>query len=191
MNNHDEEGAYWANISKIVVHHDFIVTATTYDADLAMLKTADQMKFSEYIQPVCLWDSDDPPSKTAALVAGWGTSEDNKLEPLPKKLSLTIHDYGKCLTDYPDLINIASSRSICGGDGKGGACYGDSGNGLLIEDNNYFYILAIVSSTLTWANKQCDTSKYSVYTNVLKFADWIKAFTSEAECSGNRYLYFV
>lgn len=188
MRNRDEEGAYWANISKIVVHHDFDVTATTYDADLAMLVTADQMKFSEYIQPVCLWNSDDPPSKTSALVAGWGTSEDKKLEPLPKKLNLTIHDYKKCLKDHPDLITIASSRSICGGDGRGGACFGDSGNGLFIENNNYFYILAIVSSTLTLASK-CDTSQYSVYTNVLEFADWIKPFTAEAEYSGNRYLH--
>lgn len=189
LNNHEEKRAYWADISKIVVHHDFDSTATTFDADLAMLVTTDQIKFSEYIQPVCLWDSDVLPSETEALVAGWGTSENKTLEPLPKKLRLKIHDYESCIKDHPDLVQIASSRSICGGDGKGsGACYGDSGNGLFIEHNNHFYIRGTVSSTATLADKRCDTSQYSVYTNVLKFADWIRSFTELAEYAGNIYV---
>lgn len=192
LNNHDEEGAILAHISEIVVHHDFNVTVTSFDADLAMLVTADQMKFSKYIQPVCLWDSDVDPSETAALVAGWGKSENNALEPLPLKLNLKIHDYKSCLKAYPKLVTIAGSRSICGGDGEGsGACYGDSGNGLFIENNNYIYIHGIVSSTLTLGDQQCDTFQYSVYTNVLEFADWIRNFTKSAEYSGNIYLRFA
>lgn len=50
---------------------------------------------------------------------------------------------------------------------------GDSGGGFYYKVGQVWFIQGIVSATVIDQGR-CDVSKYSVYTNVLKFADWIK-----------------
>lgn len=50
---------------------------------------------------------------------------------------------------------------------------GDSGSGLFIEYNKVFYLRGFVSLSL-FDNGDCDVSNYAIYTNVLKYTEWIK-----------------
>lgn len=51
---------------------------------------------------------------------------------------------------------------------------GDSGSGLFIELNNIFYLKGIVSSSLFDHNRDCDVTNFALYTDVLKFTEWIR-----------------
>ena len=72
-----------------------------------------------------------------------------------------------------DLVDLASNRTFCAGRGDGkGICTGDSGGGVSIKVASTFYFRGIVSSGL-FDGTSCDVSKYSVFTDVLKFKAWI------------------
>jgi secreted trypsin-like serine protease len=54
-------------------------------------------------------------------------------------------------------------------------CAGDSGGGILVKVSNVYYLRGIVSSSLLTNDYECDVDSYSVFTNVLKFTNWIKS----------------
>lgn len=53
---------------------------------------------------------------------------------------------------------------------------GDSGSGYFVQSGSTFYINGIVSSSLFDESRNCDVSKYSIFTNVAKYHDWIIKF---------------
>lgn len=73
-----------------------------------------------------------------------------------------------------DLGKISSGRTFCGGQGRGvGVCQGDSGSGLFVVHDGAYYLRGVVSSSLYNGHLGCDVENYSVFTDVLKFYDWI------------------
>lgn len=51
---------------------------------------------------------------------------------------------------------------------------GDSGSGFVIKHNNVFYLKGIVSASLLDVNRNCDVKNYAIYTDVMKYIEWIK-----------------
>lgn len=80
----------------------------------------------------------------------------------------------ECLTKAPRLAEIFSKRTFCAGlDDGSGVCLGDSGNGFIVKVGGVSYLRGIVSSSLL-AGDSCDVTNSAIYTDVLKFSDWIK-----------------
>lgn len=50
---------------------------------------------------------------------------------------------------------------------------------MVTEVNGIFYLIGIVSSSLLDRNHDCDISNFALYTNVLKFTEWIKNPTKQ------------
>lgn len=163
-------------ISRIVLHDDWNPGTTTFDADLAVLVLEDEILFSRYVKPVCLWWPLDDLIIKKGIVTGWGESENasREFEPIPRQLNVPIHTNEECFLDHKQLVDISSRRTFCAGSGTGdGTCFGDSGNGLFFLHDNVFHLKGIVSSAYV-LNSKCNLNVYSVYTNVLKFRSWIE-----------------
>lgn len=171
-----ESGRATIPVIKIHVHNEWNNLDGKYDADIAMLELSWAVQFTDYIQPLCLWDSQSLPSATEGIVIGYGRSEDftKEHENTPKKIELPIHNNEFCYIKEPRLATISSLRTFCAGSGDGtGVCVGDSGGALLIKVNNVYYFRGIVSASLI-NDGFCDVYNYAVFTNVLKFKDWIE-----------------
>lgn len=170
---------------KIIVHEDWNTTDQRYDADMSLLKFEERKISIEhtYINPICIWDSVDDPLANEGVILGWGQSEDStKLhEIVPKRTEIEIVNASFCFHADPHLGEIYSKRSFCAGNRDiSGPCAGDSGGGLFIKVGKIYYLKGLVSTGRTSADGPCDISSYSLYTNVHKFADWIKQKTQGA-----------
>lgn len=156
----------------------------SFDADISLLEfEAGIIQFGANVQPICLWDSEKEPTAKEGIVTGWGRSEDKTREHqnLPKLLTVPIQTNEQCFLGTQALVELSSIRTFCAGLGNGsGVCSGDSGGGMFIKLGIVHYLRGIVSSSLI-KNNECDVSRNAVYTNVLKFRDWIDGITGPLE----------
>lgn len=163
--------------AKIIIHDDWNPETLTFDADLAVLVFDEEIPFTRYIAPICLWASATEPTIEVGTVIGWGQSEDEtkNFEPIPKVLNMPIHSNEDCFLRDSDLAEISSKRTFCAGSGNGtGVCFGDSGHGFFFEFENKFYLKGIVSSAVTKNDGNCNENSYHIFTNIVKFSQWIE-----------------
>lgn len=177
-----ETGRFYLSPKNIFTHDNWNPRTTKYNSDLSLLEfEPNSIHFNDYVQPICLWYDEDEPPVTEGLVAGWGKSEDatSNHENLPKLVKALIQTNEECFLEEKALIDISSLDTFCAGLRNGsGVCFGDSGGGLFIKVDGIFYLKGIVSSSLT-TEGGCDVSRNAIYTNVLKFLNFI------AEKTGN------
>lgn len=179
LSHHHEAGRYSQSPKKIVLHEDWNPSTTQYDGDLSLLEfETGSIFFNNFVQPVCLWNSEKIPSVREGIVLGWGKSEDitRNHENVPKMVKVLIFSNAQCLPGEKSLADLSSHRTFCGSsiNNGSGVCFGDSGGGLLIKVDEIYHLKGIVSSSLIKnAGTECDISKKAVYTDILKFTDWI------------------
>lgn len=176
MKDNYEPGRFFFHPEEIFVHNDWNPFITRYDADIAILSfESGKIHFSEYVQPICLWETPESPVATVGKVVGWGKSEDTSKshENIPKLIEVPIHSNENCFLVTPGLAELSSRRTFCAGFQNGaGVCFGDSGGGFFIKVSGTNYLKGIVSSSLTQGDL-CDVTKYAVYTDILMYSDWI------------------
>lgn len=163
------------------MHADWQPLVKRYDADIALLELDEELIFTSYIQPICLWDSVTQPWTSIGKAVGYGKSEDitKSHENIPKKIDIPFQSQEECFLKEPELASLGSNRTFCAGAADGtGVCVGDSGGGLFFHLNAVFYLKGIVSSSLI-VDGTCDVDNYAIFTNVLKYTDWIKSFGNE------------
>lgn len=181
-----EAGRFALSPKKIFMHDDWNPLTVEYDADIALLQfETESIHFNAFVQPICLWNFENEPSVTEGIVTGWGKSENaSRLhETVPKQVTAPIQANEDCFLDTRALVPLSSKRTFCAGLRNGsGVCTGDSGGGLFIKVDDVYHLKGIVSSSLI-KDGGCDVSKNAVYTNVLKYTDWIKDVTTKGENS--------
>lgn len=182
LNDPYESGRISQSPKKIFIHDNRNHLTTSFDADLALLEFhANRIHFDDFIQPICLWNSETEPVVTEGIVTGWGKSEDltKDHQNLPKTVIVPIQTNEVCFLDSKDHVDLSSTRTFCAGLRNGsGVCHGDSGGGLIFNKDGVYFLKGIVSSSLV-IEGNCDVSKSAVYTNVPKFTDWIKKVTND------------
>ena len=170
-------------VYKIVTHPDWNTLTQSFDADIAVLVLEREVSFNEHIQPICLPSfHSNIVSISKGIVVGFGKSEDETKfhENIPKILETPIHDNQDCFEDNDGLALLSSGRTFCGGQGRGvGVCVGDSGSGLIVTNGTTFYLRGIVSSSVKGGQYGCDVDTYAVFTDVLKFTDWINGISTD------------
>lgn len=175
-----ESVKYHLSPKKVHLHEDWNPRTSEYDADVSLLEFEEGfIHFNDFVQPICLWSLELEPAVSSGIVVGWGKTEDpNKPhENVPKMVMAVIQSNEDCFLDAKPLVDLSSKRTFCAGLRNGsGVCHGDSGGGLFVEVNGMFHLKGIVSSSLV-KNGDCDVSTNAVYTNVLKFKDWIDGVT--------------
>lgn len=172
-----ETGRYALSPKEIFIHDKWNPRTTEYDSDLSLFQFEEQaIHFNSFVQPICLWDSGNEMTVTEGVVTGWGKSDDatKSHENLPKLVQVPIQLNEDCFFDEGKLLPLSSRKTFCAGLRNGsGVCQGDSGGGLFTRVDGVYHLRGIVSSSLI-KDGGCDISKNAVYTNVLKFRDWIK-----------------
>lgn len=177
-----ESGRETRSPTKIHIHPDWNPQAVNYDADIAILELEHSINFNNFIQPICLWESPDDPKVSTGIIVGYGMNENRQLQNIPKLIEIPIKNQEECFLKEPLLASLSSKRTFCAGtDDERGVCVGDSGGGMFVKINNIFYLRGIVSSSLTKHDRSCNSKKYSVFTNVLKFKKWIKNLDSNED----------
>ncbi|XP_070504934.1 uncharacterized protein [Chironomus tepperi] len=173
LNKKVEVGRASNAVQSINVHPDWNTLTESFDADITVLVLDPEVNFSEFIQPICLVKAS---SALTGVVVGYGRSEDDTKihENIPKIIETPIHSNRECFQNNQALKRISSGRTFCGGTGTGvGVCRGDSGNGLFVTDGTSYYLRGVVSSSLIGIPYGCDVDTYSVFTDVIKYVDWI------------------
>ncbi|KFB48301.1 hypothetical protein ZHAS_00016280 [Anopheles sinensis] len=131
---------------------------------------------TQFVQPICLWDDDENPSAgDNGTVVGFGFNEKNEVSEVLQEATLTMVDGLECLElDRHSYGPVLTSKMFCAGGRPGvSACKGDSGGGMFFTKNNTWYILGIVAFIPVRYDASCDSTKYTVFTKVSKYHQWI------------------
>ncbi|CAG9807115.1 unnamed protein product [Chironomus riparius] len=168
-----EVGRLSVAVKSIRVHNDWNPQTASFDADIAILELDDNVNFGPYIQPICLFDAEaDAASLKNASIVGFSSTLNGGVAKVPRLLDTPIVGFEKC-TEEEGYRGLLSNRMICGGLADGtGPCFGDGGTGMIVAKNGVYYLRGITSATLINA-KGCNNDAYSVFTDVLKFWDWM------------------
>ncbi|CAG9826930.1 unnamed protein product [Diabrotica balteata] len=142
-------------IKNITKHDKWMTSRSKLEYDIAIIKLAEKVKFSDKIKTILLPEQDTKvPVDTTLVVAGWGNIKENG--PLSSILKETT-------------VSVTESDSellIYAGDKKSGVCSCDSGGPLELNGT----LVGIVSF-----GPGCFENKPPAgYTNVAYFRGWIK-----------------
>ncbi|XP_067410127.1 transmembrane protease serine 9 [Emydura macquarii macquarii] len=162
--------AVTVSIKKVVQHPSY--NPLLLDFDVAVLQLASPLRFSKYIQPVCLPLAVQKfPVGKKCMISGWGNvREGNITKPESlQKASVGIIDQKTCNVLYNFSL---TDRMICAGflEGKVDSCQGDSGGPLACEETpGLFYLAGVVS----WGIGCAQAKRPGVYSRITKLQDWI------------------
>jgi len=181
LSNSIEIGRASCAVQGIHIHPDWNPYTISYDADIAVLMLDQDVAFNNYIQPICMTSTDPRiADSTEGFVIGNGKSgQDNHHENIPKFLKMPIQTNRNCTEKDSTFQGLLTGRAFCAGSGTGqGVCTGDSGSGFVVESGNVFYLRGIVSSSLFNSYLGCDVDSYSVFTNALRYMNWIAGLST-------------
>ncbi|XP_058058502.1 serine protease Hayan-like [Anopheles bellator] len=150
-------------------------------SDIAVLLLKDDVKFSNFVRPVCLWAFDDD-YKTLinkiGFVPGWGYTEHGLVSSRLSFAQMPVVAHETCIWSNRDFFSkITSDSSFCAGFKNGtSVCNGDSGGGMVFKHNGRWYLRGVVSVSAALQDRfRCDPNHYVVFTDVAKFVRWIKS----------------
>lgn len=171
-------------VSRIFIHPDYRRrrTTTSFDADIAMVRMHNSIRFTRFIRPICLWppDVDTDQQRIVGVngrVVGWGSDgRGQRVTRTPRSINIPIVSTAQCLESATIFAEITSNRTFCAGRKDGyGPCHGDSGSGWAIVVNNRTTLRGLVSAALSGPlHNSCDLTNYVVFTDVAKFSEWIR-----------------
>jgi len=171
--------------SAVHKHPNFDINSPSGDNDIAILKLAKDLTFSDKIKPVCL-----PTSATkdysgkASTISGWGgTKAFTPMNPVdqPRQCALKeaivniLKTTDKKCSDF--IGDASSTTQLCAWAKGKDACQGDSGGPLTVAENGKYVLLGVVSF-----GSGCATEHPGVYARVQGFLPWMKKIIADGEC---------
>ncbi|KAH8278706.1 hypothetical protein KR018_007539 [Drosophila ironensis] len=164
-------------VSLLVLHDQYDPSVYT-DADLALLQLSEHVIFDDFIRPICLWNENflvDLPSGYKSYVAGWGEDElGNRNSRQLKMTDTDIITQQECRGNLSaDNVRFVTSRTICASNSKAsGPCNGDSGGGLMLQEQDVWMLRGVVSAGQRLSNR-CDLTQPVIYTDLAKHIEWL------------------
>uniref|UniRef100_A0A1Y1MQ98 CLIP domain-containing serine protease n=1 Tax=Photinus pyralis TaxID=7054 RepID=A0A1Y1MQ98_PHOPY len=162
-------------IEETIPHKDY--NRRTGKSDIALIRLARSVPFTEYIRPICIPHPNlpEPRDNTELLVAGWGATENSSSSDYKLKAKVPIVSREACSMKIRQRGPITDVQICAGGSDGKDTCQGDSGGPLLgqfpevINDRQQFYQEGVVA----WG-VGCGVQGFpAVYTRVAKYATWI------------------
>ncbi|KAL4237201.1 Enteropeptidase [Mactra antiquata] len=161
-------------ISEVINHPQYNYI---FHADIALLRLESPLIFNKDIQPICLpWDRRQFSPLDICFVTGYGVSNMTHyyttITPrYLRQVKTKIIDQQLCETMY-SYKSIITDSMLCAGYTSGGmdTCKGDSGGGLMCQNEDGRWLLAGV---ISWGDLCGSRNRPGVYTNILSFIDWI------------------
>ncbi|XP_064180643.1 polyserase-2-like [Anguilla rostrata] len=160
-------------VGQIVLHPDY--DAQSSDNDIALLRLASPVNFTNYIRPICLAASASTfHSDTSSWVTGWGAINEGVVLPSPQTLQeveVPVVGNKQCTCLYGE--GQITENMMCAGLSTGGkdSCQGDSGGPMVSKQNSVWVQSGIVSFGIG-----CARPKFpGVYTRVSRYEAWINS----------------
>ncbi|XP_042241817.1 phenoloxidase-activating factor 3-like [Homarus americanus] len=168
-------------IEQIIVHPDYQPDSPVRSYDIALLKTVEKISFNDVVFPFCV-SSERPSVGTTVIGSGFGLVNETHQSPVLQEVEVEVMALAECEKQYqeagllphlkqayPNLLN--GSKVICAGYPGRGACKGDEGGPLYLDDGQgHRYLVGIVS--FTGACKK-ESVMPGIYTNVADHIDFI------------------
>ncbi|XP_058829030.1 polyserase-2-like isoform X2 [Topomyia yanbarensis] len=167
------------NVSVVHVHPEFELNRN----DIALLVLSSEVKYSDYVIPICLDAGAGDDVRTLegnrGWVTGWGQLKNGTLPRLLRTAQMPVVSHLQCVEADPQLFGRFLNQGVfCAGDRNGtSVCKGDSGGGMYFSEGDRFVLKGIVSFSGMDENSRCDTSKFIVFANVGYYLPWIKNLT--------------
>lgn len=122
---HKEEDGLLFYFDNVMPHEEFDYTSMVND--IALIRTDEEIIFTDFIQPIALPTRNLPEEgNVATIVSGWGRVLKASTDILQYAIVPTISN-GECKRS-PAIGNYVDEKKVCTLYGKGvGACLGDSG----------------------------------------------------------------
>ncbi|XP_064477371.1 mannan-binding lectin serine protease 2-like [Ornithodoros turicata] len=175
-----EQFVTWINELHLHPKFNSSRTGAKFDNDIALVRLGDSVDVTDYIIPVCLGKDVDLSREyfnetvsRQGTVIGWGQLTESGERPrYLKEIRLPIVDEKTCQGAIKDKIWVTPNMFCAGYDQEivGDACQGDSGGPFLVEKDERWYIIGIVS----WGEACGKKGHYGYYTKVTNYHDWIR-----------------
>lgn len=168
-----------AKVRNIEVHPDY--DKFTLASNLAKITLMEDVQYTDFIQPICLWDKDKIDLSHLAnklgTIVGWGLTEKNyTTSDALQEITIPVVPSSLCNppTRFPDPA-FSLNNSFCAGYSNGSnACKGDTGGGIYFEESHVWKIRGVISSSETRTPFVCRyKNDFIVFTDVAKYLEWI------------------
>lgn len=159
-------------IEKIIPHEHFKNGKKEFDHDIGLIKLNDTVKYSDYIQPVCLPKSSSlvqPEDKV--LVTGWGKNAEGEHVTTKKVIIRRVIANDVCQEKFAKYNFTIDGGCLCTDslkDYKDYSCAGDGGAPVVVKSGETWYQVGIVSFGGTCGHDFPDGN-----TRVSKYVPWI------------------
>lgn len=159
-----------------VIQHELYNKTIKGRYDIALVKLAEPMIFTEKIRPICLPLPTIDVTDLYGIVTGWGVlSHGGGVSEELRGVPMRIMDNGNC----HKIFDRVDDNNICAGGEEGrDACQGDSGSPLIVEVDDVHRLMGVVSWGVGCARKDYP----GVFTSVQHYLPWIIEHTRDAEC---------
>lgn len=170
----DHEGVRVA-VKDIITHSDY--NPPEMYADIALVQLMNDVTFSKFIRPACLYQIYDSVPRQA-WVSGWGVTEySGEVSDQLLKAQLNLVDTLVCSIKHNSSLEVPygiTPSMICAGDpsGTSDTCQGDSGGPLQILSSNKCVFLVIGITSFGQGCAMIDIP--GVYTRVSHYLPWIE-----------------
>ncbi|XP_058820296.1 CLIP domain-containing serine protease B15-like [Topomyia yanbarensis] len=172
-------------IQKSIIHPNYSESNFNKVHDIALLRLADTVQFTQYLQPVCLPDRNDHISSLSQprnlTIFSVGPRRTVSTKRIKRPILMPEHDNSVCNDLYRELnLKLDRSQLCVGGEPGRDACRGDSGGPLMQQQSQRWFQVGIVSL----GPPRCGGSIPGIYVNLLEYIDWIEATVAADQRTG-------
>ncbi|KAL7042172.1 hypothetical protein ACKWTF_001045 [Chironomus riparius] len=168
----DDNDVFIYNVINKIIHPQY--DRISFNNDIALLELDKDVKFSEYIYPICLPTRQHDEEK--AIVTGLGTTgKDHAQSEKLLKVVLEKFSHRECQEKVPQPIDKASM--LCYGDNSDSkdACRGDSGGPIQVPNDDESHCTYKIIGVVSFGALNCGTPGIpSIFVNVYNYLSWIE-----------------
>lgn len=157
------------------IPHERYGRPRSYSNDIALLRLARDVAFTNHVKPICLPTS--PDLGQLYWSAGWGQTEWKGSSHVKLKVSLPLSEHNACRNLYASKRVFIGDEQMCAG-GRAGrdTCKGDSGGPLMRQVRAGYENHWVVDGVVSLGHSPCGVPGWpAVYTKVHSYLSWILA----------------
>ncbi|CAD6239024.1 GSCOCT00008609001.2-RA-CDS [Cotesia congregata] len=193
---HDSRLVHKRNVKNIFIDCNYSGNKGRYTRDIAILQIDKVFTFTQFLVPACL---DITNNDHIAIdvgqkgsVAGFGRTELGPSSGMLQSLTVPVVPLSHCksasLSNESDVYTTLDK--FCAGYTNGSSvCNGDSGGGLVFNNQGLWYLRGIVSvsigSKISDGIPVCNNNLYSLYTKISSHMSWIQDIIFKLETHKN------
>lgn len=169
------------DIEKIIAHEKYSASSKSQPFDIALIRLARSIPYTDFIRPICLPLKDllkrSTFEGTVMDVSGWGKTEQGTSSSIKLKAEVPIVTLNDCQRVYSQRSVELTNSQMCAGGMQGiDSCRGDSGGPLIgLDSSNKSRVYYFIAGVVSFGPTPCGLQGWpGVYTRVSDYIDWIQ-----------------